>query len=85
MKRKSGGMADLTKNFKKFFVEFTEEKTVAAVPTTWIFEEDGTVKCRWPKKFGPNCLDLIKEPNSLPRENWKNLPVRVFQALCSGK
>ena len=50
-------------------------ESVAAIPTSWIFEDEGNVSCAWPdneKLF----KQLVKKCSD-PLDHWKRLPCRV--------
>lgn len=64
-------------------VFFPEEKSVAAVPTTWLTEEKGRIFCKWPK--GPNAATVVKDGNSAPGKDWSSFPVKIYKGLGSGK
>jgi hypothetical protein len=66
-------------------VQFIKENSFAAIPSTWIYEGHSGIlnKCRWPP--GTNILQLIKNPNSQPKANWKKLDIKLFRSFCSGK
>ncbi|OXA56126.1 hypothetical protein Fcan01_09252 [Folsomia candida] len=62
-------------------VFFPEEKSVAAVPTTWLTEEKGRIFCKWPK--GPNAATVVKDGNSAPGKDWSSFPVKIYKGLGS--
>jgi hypothetical protein len=71
-------------NHKKFsVVQFREDNSIAAVPSTWITEEDTVQYCRWPK--GTQVINLIKNPASTPRSTWKRLQIKIFNSFGNGK
>ena len=59
-------------------VEFTEEKSVAPVPSNWLC--DNNSQCFWPKS-GPNSSKLVQR-KAAPDRNWTKHPVRVLKQ-CS--
>ncbi|XP_035703514.1 uncharacterized protein LOC118434342 [Folsomia candida] len=72
----------MAQNSTKFSVVlFTKEKSVAAVPTTWLLEEKGRTFCKWPK--GPNAATLVHDGNSVPRKGWSSFPVKIYRGLGS--
>ncbi|XP_035716189.1 uncharacterized protein LOC118439195 isoform X2 [Folsomia candida] len=67
---------------KKFcVVQFLKENSFAAVPSKWIIEEEGNLMCRWPR--GTQLLDLIKNPDSIPKKTWKKLGIKLFRSFGS--
>lgn len=64
-------------------VYFPQEKSVAAVPTTWLREEKGRFVCKWPK--GPNATNFVKDSNSIPGKGWSSFPVKIYKELGSGE
>ncbi|OXA39439.1 hypothetical protein Fcan01_25747 [Folsomia candida] len=62
-------------------VEFLEEKSFAAVPSTWLSEDDDKQMCSWPK--GVKLLELIQDSKSKPKSTWKKLEVKIFRSFGS--
>jgi hypothetical protein len=53
----------------KFSVVEFEDKSIAAVPTTWLEGSKNNLKCRW--GHGPDVVRLIQDSTSKPGKNWK--------------
>ncbi|OXA45590.1 uncharacterized protein LOC118437911 [Folsomia candida] len=62
-------------------VEFLEEKSFAAVLSTWLSEDDDKQMCSWPK--GVKLLELIQDSDSKPKSTWKKLEVKIFRSFGS--
>ena len=61
-------------------VEFTKEKSVQAVPSNWISDDNS--KCYWPL----NSFKIAewRKARTVPRKNgnWQLLDARVFKTYC---
>ena len=57
-------------------VEFPNERTVEAVPSTWVNEE-GTL-CHWPEKTGAGGLTNLVKKNCPPQDDWMVYLCRVL-------
>lgn len=55
-------------------VEFTESRTVEAVPASWIFKN----VCYWPTLSRDKLMNEIKN-NASPNTNWPSYEIRTFK------
>lgn len=61
-------------------VEFFKDRTIEAVPESWLEIED-EVKCWWPPVTGWKLIEFIKS-NKTPARDWKQFIVTI-RGKCS--
>jgi len=62
-------------------VEFTEEKTVSVVPSSWLLKNRKKVvnKCYYPTFGGEEAKKILAETLAAPNRAWKSFPARVLK------
>lgn len=63
-------------------VKFTEENDmVEVIPSSWIFEESGRLKCLWPQTISAAKVAAAIRAQEEPKDNWKSVPVEIMSSV----
>ena len=63
-------------------VEFVEKKEVEAVPSTWLRNTKGKLKCLWPPS---GSISILVNTYTTPAPNWTKFNVRKWKGSFSKK